>query len=512
MHSPGNDLESVAGQVATGCNLIFFTTGNGAITNFPFVPTIKVVTTSARFSLLQKDMDFNAGRLLDKPDSFSTLSKELFQLSLSAASARYRTAGERATHLPQVSIWRDWKQTSADALDGFCSRESSNLKLALPYSLSEFTCQDKSLAKLLCCSPTESKIALVLPTSLCSSEVARSLALRLTKAQQKQQQHQVDCKFVALPHTEGCGSNYGHGKFEQHTNLPLHAGEAMFDRILVGHLSHPMIAFSLLLEHGCEINHTDRMWDKLRQAGLLEGSMSRRFLRASVQQDGGVDSVLSKCEKLVNGLLGTLSNGERHQRPLRVGFVRALNAKPTRSDEVAKAASVLCARAVLCAGGTAVHLMSGSNDQESSSFFPAKASLRFAESVLDKQSQSSNSGLFYVMECPCEDWLERITGLASAGVDVIIAFGADRPLTGHPFVPLIQLGSIASICDIPVCPRWKKNSEALVDASASCDIFGLAKEILLCVEHVVKGTKETKAQSSGNIGFQIARGPLGVSV
>ncbi|CAE7904786.1 birA, partial [Symbiodinium microadriaticum] len=39
MDSPGNDLESIAGQ---------------AITNFPFVPTLKVVTTSGRFNILQK--------------------------------------------------------------------------------------------------------------------------------------------------------------------------------------------------------------------------------------------------------------------------------------------------------------------------------------------------------------------------------------------------------------------------------------------------------------------------
>src|SRR5918995_6693295 len=36
MDSPGNDLESIAGQVASGANMIFFTTGNGSITNFPF--------------------------------------------------------------------------------------------------------------------------------------------------------------------------------------------------------------------------------------------------------------------------------------------------------------------------------------------------------------------------------------------------------------------------------------------------------------------------------------------
>ena len=61
MDSPGNDLESVAGQVASGCNMIFFITGNGSITNFPFAPTIKIVTTTARFNLLRNDMDVNAG-------------------------------------------------------------------------------------------------------------------------------------------------------------------------------------------------------------------------------------------------------------------------------------------------------------------------------------------------------------------------------------------------------------------------------------------------------------------
>ena len=64
MDSPGNDLESVAGQVASGCNLIFFTTGNGSITNFPFVPTMKFVTTSTRYDLLRAEMDVDAGRYL----------------------------------------------------------------------------------------------------------------------------------------------------------------------------------------------------------------------------------------------------------------------------------------------------------------------------------------------------------------------------------------------------------------------------------------------------------------
>ncbi len=63
MNSPGNDLEGIAGQVAAGCNLLIFVTGNGSITNFPFVPTLKITTTTRRHQLLIHEMDVNAGPL-----------------------------------------------------------------------------------------------------------------------------------------------------------------------------------------------------------------------------------------------------------------------------------------------------------------------------------------------------------------------------------------------------------------------------------------------------------------
>ena len=65
MDSPGNDLEAIGGQVGSGCNVIIFVTGNGSITNHPFVPTLKITTTSRRHQLLIREMDINAGRYLD---------------------------------------------------------------------------------------------------------------------------------------------------------------------------------------------------------------------------------------------------------------------------------------------------------------------------------------------------------------------------------------------------------------------------------------------------------------
>ena len=119
MDSPGNDLESIAGQVASGCNMIYFVTGNGSITNFPFVPTIKIVTTTRRYELLSRDMDVNAGRYLDGTP-MNELGFETLELTRRAASGE-RTVGEKAGHA-QVQLWRDWRQTEPGHVEEISSR------------------------------------------------------------------------------------------------------------------------------------------------------------------------------------------------------------------------------------------------------------------------------------------------------------------------------------------------------------------------------------------------------
>ena len=119
MDSPGNDLEAIAGQVASGGNLIFFITGNGSITNFPFVPTIKFVTTTKRYEMLSGEMDVNAGAYLDGV-SMEELGRQTLDLTLRAASGE-STRGERAGH-SQTQIWRDWRQTDGSRLENLRDR------------------------------------------------------------------------------------------------------------------------------------------------------------------------------------------------------------------------------------------------------------------------------------------------------------------------------------------------------------------------------------------------------
>ena len=86
MDSPGNDMESIAGEVACGCTMVCFTTGNGSITNFPFVPTIKVLTTTGRYSILSNDIDINAGLYLDGHKELEQFGVECFEQLVRVAS------------------------------------------------------------------------------------------------------------------------------------------------------------------------------------------------------------------------------------------------------------------------------------------------------------------------------------------------------------------------------------------------------------------------------------------
>jgi altronate hydrolase len=87
MDSPGNDWTSVTGEVASGCNLVLFTTGRGSVFGFKPAPSIKIATNTPLFDRLSEDLDFNAGRILDG-EKMQDLVQELLELTIAVASGR----------------------------------------------------------------------------------------------------------------------------------------------------------------------------------------------------------------------------------------------------------------------------------------------------------------------------------------------------------------------------------------------------------------------------------------
>ncbi len=65
MDTPGNDVVSITGMLAGGCNLVIFTTGRGSVFGGSLAPTLKIATNSQLYQRMPEDMDFNAGVLLE---------------------------------------------------------------------------------------------------------------------------------------------------------------------------------------------------------------------------------------------------------------------------------------------------------------------------------------------------------------------------------------------------------------------------------------------------------------
>jgi altronate dehydratase len=88
MDSPGYDPCSVTGQVASGANLIAFTTGRGSVSGYKPVPGIKIATNTEMFDRMSEDMDINCGDILDDGVSLEAKGREIFEMFIAVASGK----------------------------------------------------------------------------------------------------------------------------------------------------------------------------------------------------------------------------------------------------------------------------------------------------------------------------------------------------------------------------------------------------------------------------------------
>ena len=86
MDSPGYDPASVTGQIASGCNLVCFTTGRGSAFGAKPSPSMKVATNSEMYARLSEDMDIDAGQILTGKASVEGVGREIYEMWLRMAS------------------------------------------------------------------------------------------------------------------------------------------------------------------------------------------------------------------------------------------------------------------------------------------------------------------------------------------------------------------------------------------------------------------------------------------
>ena len=88
MDSPGYDPVSATGQVASGANLICFTTGRGSAYGCAPSPSLKLATNTALWQRQEEDMDINCGGIIDGSETVDEAGERIFQLMLATASGR----------------------------------------------------------------------------------------------------------------------------------------------------------------------------------------------------------------------------------------------------------------------------------------------------------------------------------------------------------------------------------------------------------------------------------------
>jgi altronate dehydratase len=478
MNGPGNDLEGIAGQVAAGCNLIIFVTGNGSVTNFPFIPTLKITTTTRRHELLINEMDINAGRYLDG-EPMGKLVAESFSLTIATASGR-KTKGEHAGH-SQVSLWRNWPQTNDSHLaelgrrvlpDGVPLRHATGVTSAGGTApLLEVFCTETGFA-------TE-RVALVLPNSLCSSQISRLAANRMNE-KQIGRAHGIS-RFVALAHTEACGSS----------------GAALFRtlaRTYRGYITHPNVAAALLLEHGCEKITNDVMRHELESAGLPID----RFGWASVQLDGGIAKSLDKIEAWFTNKLASLTPATRVP-----GNLGSLNVGMMTDAQV----SDVTAMALASVTNTIVNLGGSLLIPETDAILanpafltavlgspPSRATLAYGQPI-------SQPGL-HIVASETDHWVENLTGMGGCGAHLVLAVVSKHSRQGHPLLPVIQVAESSQRKMIAV-----EDNDLILAGDANEDEHAIEELIAA----VARAERMPVANAQGFVDFQFTRGLLGVT-
>jgi altronate hydrolase len=105
MDAPGYDPMGATGQIASGANLVAFTTGRGSCFGAKPAPSIKLATNTKMFLRMQEDMDINCGDVMDGGATLESKGREIFALMLRIASGERSKSEELGVGNEETVPW-----------------------------------------------------------------------------------------------------------------------------------------------------------------------------------------------------------------------------------------------------------------------------------------------------------------------------------------------------------------------------------------------------------------------
>ena len=93
--TPGNDVESTTAEVASGANVVLFTTGLGTPTGNPIVPVVKLASNTTLYNRMNDIIDLNTGSIIEGDETIEQAGERILDYVIRVASGEIEVAAVR---------------------------------------------------------------------------------------------------------------------------------------------------------------------------------------------------------------------------------------------------------------------------------------------------------------------------------------------------------------------------------------------------------------------------------
>lgn len=93
--TPGNDVESTTAEVASGANVVLFTTGLGTPTGNPIAPVVKIASNTTLYTRMNDIIDINTGTIIEGEETIEQAGERILEYVIGVASGDIEVSAVR---------------------------------------------------------------------------------------------------------------------------------------------------------------------------------------------------------------------------------------------------------------------------------------------------------------------------------------------------------------------------------------------------------------------------------